>query len=86
MTAPGEIKFTTRNNVALKILGSKSAEEYKHLALYQLLTGHLRHGLIMVKARVGPQRLLWQGRVCFNATHNSRKWRAFPEKLRKFAL
>lgn len=40
-------------NIILKILGSKSAEDYKHLALYQLLTGQPRHGLIMVKARGG---------------------------------
>ena len=64
MTAPGEIKFTTRNNVALKILGSKSAEEYKHLALYQLLTGQPRHGLIMVKAQgVAPEVVLDVGIV-----------------------
>ncbi len=64
MTAPGEIKLTTRNNVALKFLGSKSAEEYKHLALYQLLTGQRRHGLIMVKAQgVAPEVVLDVGIV-----------------------
>ena len=64
MTAPGEIKLTTRNNVALKILGSKSAEEYKYLALYQLLTGQRRHGLIMVKAQgVAPEVVLDVGIV-----------------------